>query len=304
MEIEVQDHNSFVEPLIGCGAAFFYAFFSALARVFVERLGSQLNPLISLLFSLVVATLFFHLLNLNKISNIYKMANQHKKDWCYVMLATSVLWTAFFIGPYYIGADIYTICAFATSGLIGALLYYLNNKKNIILMLIICIFYLFAFYFTLLDETINYKHVVGLILAVLSGATLYLYSKYSSRLQNQAGLSTSATLAVRWWLALIIIFMFCYNQLGQFVLISPILYLKMLVPTFLGIIIPAYLLLTSAVKIGPRISSIIISITPFLTVLFATLVRGKQFSSSDIIASTLIAIAVLLFQLPVFIKKK
>jgi drug/metabolite transporter (DMT)-like permease len=89
----------------------------------------------------------------------------------------------------------------------------------------------------------------------------------------------------------------------QFTTIQPTLYLQMLIPTFFGIIIPVYLILSAAVKAGPQISSVIQSITPFITISLSALILKTNFSVLEMEAAVIVTIAVILFQF-IFIKEQ
>ncbi|CAN5235092.1 hypothetical protein BH10PSE19_BH10PSE19_22660 [soil metagenome] len=291
------------ESAIGWSAALGYAAVSAFARVFVEKAGNKLDPYLVLLVSLLIANVFFHTINLHKLRHIYQKVSKHKKDWCYVMLVTGVLWGSFFLGPHYISADDYTIIVFAATGFLAVMIYFYEDKRHPWITLTVALLYIAALYLAVQNETLTYQHLIGFGIALTSGIASYFFLIFSSRLQIKSGLSTSATLAVRWWLAIGVVFLLCFNKLGELSQIAPPQYIPILLPTFLGIIIPVYLAQTAAVKIGAQLAAIIQSVTPFFTVLVAMGLTITHFPLMDIFASILIMLAVVLFQIPFYQKR-
>lgn len=283
---------------VGIGCALGYAIVSATARVFVEKIDNQMDPLLPLFFSITLAMSFFHLVNIKIWPEIYRAACLQKKIWYYVMIATGLLWSSFFLGPHYIGADDYAILVFAISGLIGIVKSSNNKTPEIMYNSFISLLYVVAILLVINHETFTLHHFIGFFFGAVSGISLVLFMKFSSQLEKTTSLSSSATLALRWWLTFFVLLIVCGHKLPIFLHQSYEIYLQMTLAAIFGIIFPVYFAQKAAVNIGPKLAAIFLSSTPFFTVLIATSFHAKHFSTSGVVASLLIMFAILLFQFP------
>jgi hypothetical protein len=227
----------------------------------------SIPPLFSLFITASIASLYFNVINRSQLKKIYTECFYNKKQWLSVMLIVSVMWGTTMIGPGEIGASLFNFIYFAWLGMLGfMLLSFQDWKKNrtkfyfgLCLFLLIVANVLFE-----LQASFSYKSIYGISLALIGGTFSFIYFKQSQSLANKAQLAATQVLAVRFYLAIVVLMSILpKHDLVNYFTISNSFNLVLL--AFVSLIIPLYFSQKALEKITSEQHAIINSLCPIVT---------------------------------------
>jgi hypothetical protein len=247
--------------------SFLYVFAFSVALVLIQKLDISIPPLFSLLVTATIASLYFNLINKNHIKEIYSDCFRNKKQWIVVMFIVLVMWATTMIGPGKIGASLFNFIYFAWLGMLGFILQSFKNwqENRIKFYFGFCVFLLIILnIFFELHVSYSYDSLYGIVTALLGGTASFVYFKQSQILAKNTRLSATQILAVRFYLAIIILAIIVpKHQIHDYLTLSSSASLILL--AFLSLIIPLYFSQKALEKITSEQHAIINSICPIVT---------------------------------------
>lgn len=112
------------------GDGMVYVVLTAISFVFIDDLGDYINPFISLLCMAIIATVWFNLVNLKCLTNIYRLCIKNYKIYLMVTLLISINWLASITAPHYSDPFIYLSVYFMVLAICGFIARYFETKLN------------------------------------------------------------------------------------------------------------------------------------------------------------------------------
>lgn len=247
--------------------SFLYVLVFSIALVLIQKLDVSIPPLFSLLVTATIASLYFNIINKNHIKKIYTDCFENKKQWFMVMIIVLVMWTTTMIGPGKIGASLFNFIYFAWLGMLGFMMLSLKNwqEYRIKFYFGLCLLLLIvANVFFELHSSFSYDALYGIVMALLGGTASFIYFKQSQALAKNANLTATQVLAVRFYLAIIILSLIVpKNQIHDYLTLSNSFSLVLL--AFFSLIIPLYFSQKALEKITSEQHAIINSSCPIVT---------------------------------------
>jgi hypothetical protein len=235
--------------------------------VLIQKLDFTIQPLFSLLVTASIASLYFNLINKNNLKNIYQDCFSNKKSWLEVMVIVLIMWATTMIGPGQIGASLFNFIYFAWLGMLGLLSLSIKHSKHnrINLYFSISIFLLLsANIFFELHQSFSRETIYGTFFAILGGTASFIYFKKSQALAKNASLSATQVLAVRFYLAIVVLmFLLPKHNVASYLTITNVFSLILL--AFFSLIIPLYFSQKALETITPEQHAIINSTCPIVT---------------------------------------
>lgn len=254
--------------------SFLYVFAFSIALILIQKLDFNIPPLFSLLVTVTIATIYFNLINIKYLKKIYLSCLQNKKNWFVVMLIVLLMWASTMIGPGKIGASLFNFIYFAWLGILGLVMTSLKNgKKNKInLYLSLCLLILISCNIAFeLQTDFSSNTLYGIVLALFGGTASFVYFKKSQELSQHALLSATQLLAVRFYLAIIILAIILpKHSIVHYITLTNLINLTVL--ALLSLIIPLYFSQKALEKISPEQHAIINSLCPIVTGILQKLV--------------------------------
>lgn len=267
-----------------------YAIVTAISFVFIDKIDSYINPLISLMFMALGATLWFNLINIKSLMRLYSVCY---KDYNYILLTIviAINWLASIYAPHYSDPFVYLAIYFIVLAICGFIANYLQARyKN---DLISCGFLLLALICIVLfyDIAGNRQLNIGLVLGIIGGLSAYVYAKLSAKICKKNSLSSSQLLAVRFIpLCIILLILIHLNHIEVKLTFLNLIALTLM--TIISLIIPVYFYQQAINKLGAGKSSIIVAFTPIITFILFT-ISEKQVSLINFIISIIVLAALL-----------
>lgn len=281
--------------------SFLYVLIASFSYIFMEYTVTTWSPVLSLIFSIFLATLYFHITNIHHIKATYTQAIKDKWNWLWVNLTVMVMWGAAFHSVFYIGPFGYLFLFYSTAAVFG-FFFQVKNEKTIrfprIISMIIIIF-LIVIYIGFIEKHTNHYYLLGNFLAILSGTMSYAYSKTSFSFSKNTSLSATQILAIRFYALLIFSILLCWIEPFSVNLSLHILW-HMALLAALSFILPLYFFQKAVLKVGPEAQSIFIAFSPAVTYLLKILI-DHQFDLYPFLVSIILGIMLII---PAIIKMK
>lgn len=247
--------------------SFLYVLIFSVALVLIQKLDINIPPLFSLLITVTIASLYFNFINHNHFKKIYSDCFKNKKQWLMVMLIVLVMWATTMIGPGKIGASLFNFIYFAWLGMLGFMMLSLNNwqEYRIKFYFALCLLLLIvANIFFELHSSFSYDELYGIVMALLGGTASFVYFKQSQTLAKNAHLSATQVLAVRFYLAIIILALIVpKHQIHDY--LTPSNSISLILLAFFSLIIPLYFSQKALERITSEQHAIINSSCPIVT---------------------------------------
>lgn len=222
----------------------------------------NVSPLFSLLLAATIVTIFFNLVNLGKLKKIYANCWRQKKECLGIMITILVMWNCAMTAPGLIGASLTNFLVFAWLGTLGFFVSGMNNRINLYVSLFIASLITFVIVTTLLQGYSTHK-LAGIVIALISGTSSYVYFKQSQSLVSKIKLSSTQILAFRFYLTLVVLYILLPQ--GSFSLYFNMKnLLEIIVLAVAGMIIPLYFQQKALEKITSEQNAIIMSLTPVI----------------------------------------
>ncbi|MDX1900555.1 MAG: EamA family transporter [Gammaproteobacteria bacterium] len=247
--------------------SFLYVLVFSIALVLIQKLDVSIPPLFSLIITSTIASLYFNIINKGHLKKIYSHCLENKKQWFSVMFIVLVMWATTMIGPGLIGASLFNFIYFAWLGMLGFMLLSFQNWKEYKIKFYfgLCLFLLIiANVFFELRTSFSYQALYGISMALIGGTASFIYFKQSQSLAKSADLSATQVLAVRFYLAIIILLLIVPKHQIQnyFTVINSV---SLVLLAFFSLIIPLYFSQKALEKITSEQHAIINSACPIVT---------------------------------------
>lgn len=257
--------------------SFLYVLAASMGLVLTEFMDQSIPPSFSLFFASLITIIFFNIINLKKIKQMYIECWQQKNTYLLLMFSVSIIWMCCMYGPELVGASLFNFLFFGCIGILGFsstfLKTYKESKSLLYIVLGILILIASAIYIEL-HILLNVHNLLGIFLPLFGGIVSFIYFKQSQLLMKKTQLSATQILAVRFYFTIIISFATIPGEHFY-----PYLTIKnlseIIVFAFLTMIIQLYFVQKALEKISTEKNSIIISLTPGITGLFQEAVFGN-----------------------------
>ncbi len=245
-----------------------YILLTAFSAVFIHgATNNYLHPALMLFCSTILAIVYFHCINLHQLGFMYRTAWQAKKYWIGSMLAVAVIWLASVYGLNFVAPSVFVLLYFAMNCLLGICFDYYKNKTPYLLlmgaMLIICTIALVGCF--LHFNQITHLTYLGILLSLIGGIAVFVYSKQSYHLATKSNLKATQIVAIRFWLILPltailapephhILNSLSWQNAGIVIIVA-----------LVSLIIPIFFFMKAVIKIGPEKNAILCGLTPAIT---------------------------------------
>lgn len=271
--------------------------FTAVSFTFIDKMGDLINPLFSLFFMALCATIWFNLVNYKNLTSLYKKCTQHKLSYLLVAFTIGINWLCSIFAPNKSDPFVYLAAGFMTIAICG---FVSNPKKSRFHFYIewICAVLLVACMISMhYSYTMHHNKStdIGLVLGIISGISGYYYIVLSNKFSKSANFSSSQILALRFWPLIIIlgIFIFSRHLASSLTWDSVFILLFM---SFLSLIIPVFFLQQAITKFSASKLSVTLCITPVLT-FFIYSISIKKLNIVNLGISLLITLVLILSKL-------
>lgn len=247
--------------------SFLYVLVMSVAIVFIQKLDMSIPPLVSLLVTASIASIYFNLINRHDLKKIYLDCWNNKTQWMLVMLIVLVMWGTSMIGPGVLGASLFNFIYFAWLGMLGfislSLQNWPENRNKVYFGICLLILNSINVFFEL-RSALSYSVICGIVLSLAGGTASFVYFKQSQALAKKAHLSATQVLAVRFYLSILAILIFLpkHHIAHYFTWINLI---NFIVLAFFSLIIPLYFSQKALEKITSEQHAIINSLCPLIT---------------------------------------
>ena len=270
-----------------------YALLTAVSLVLIQGL-KDVPANVSLFICAVTATLFFHIINGKKLRTVYSATYANKVTWLAVSITIFIIWWVTFYSVQLIGASKSVLIFFTSRAIVGYLYKFL--KKDNLWTTIICLLGLaiILVIFYIINRE-SHKWLLGFAITSVGGLTSYLYGKCSHTLGNNAALTATQILAVRFYVLIAVLLWSVSFSALKYAIESH--WLALMIITLFSFILPLYFNQRGIMTAGPEVHAIIAALTPFFTVLLELLVH-QTISISTIVFS----IIIVLFIAPQFLE--
>ena len=267
--------------------------FNAVAPIVIHFWGQGINHDVLIFISAITAVISFHLLNFGQNKASYQRIMQDKGIWggiARVIGTTAFMWVAGFIIPIVFTPFIFVFSYLGWPSFFGAVVMAKNTKKPLyfiqaaLIIITFILFYVIAF-----NSYSGLKSLLGVVITILTGFSLYLYLRSSKGL-NLLGVNSRQILAVRYWLLLLLpLILISYKH--EFNLITPVILLKGIIIGLITLVLPLYFGQLCIVRFGSEKFSLAMGFTPILTFLLQTMTMNAAFVQVAIALLLALAIA-------------
>lgn len=278
--------------------SFLYVLIFSIALVLIQKLDISIPPLFSLLVTVTIASLYFNLINKQHFKKMYSDCFSNKKQWLSVMSIVLIMWATTMIGPGKIGALLFNFIYFAWLGMLGFFLLSFQNweKHRIKFYFALCLLTLIIVNIAFeLQLSFSSEALTGILLALLGGTSSFIYFKQSQALAKKADLSATQVLAVRFYLAIIVLLLIVpKHHISEYLTPSNIFNLLLLAS--FSLIIPLYFSQKALEKITSEQHAIINSLCPIVTGILQQIIF-HDLKSQQILIYLLYSLAIFCFYL-------
>lgn len=249
-----------------------YSFFTALSFVFIDKLDDKINPYVSLLYMLIVALVFFNLVQYRNLLNVYRQTFKNMSTYIPMSLFISANWMCSIFAPNIIDPFFYLAIYFMTSATCACLFSVKKSSMDFIINIIIVIifaltmFYACRYYSSIANKNIRYR----LLLGIGGGVTSYGYSYFSNSFANSCKFYPTQVLAVRSWCLTIILLIIILSKHISCHLNFTNISIEV-VMSALTLIIPIYFSQSALKKLGVTNYSMLVAFTPAITFVVYTI---------------------------------
>ena len=243
-----------------------------------------------LLYCVILAMLFFNIINFFNIVEMHRKCWHCKKEWFLVSVIILVVWVSSFYGAGISGGFSFNIIVFSLTGCLGFAFHKEVDREKILLASVIAFLILIFALWKLYICGFEIIQVLGLITSFVAGVSIYLYVKYSFALSEKAGLSATQILATRYYIMIIfLLFIIPKNSVDITLKAADLyLYLSILAISVVSFIIPLFLVQKGIIKSGVDMHVMIMAFIPFFTSIIEVLF-GDNFDTTEIVFSVILA---------------
>ena len=243
--------------------------FNAIAPIIIYFWGQNINHDILIFISAITAVISFHLLNLGQNKNTYRRVLSDSSIWgglAKVIVTTTFMWIAGFIIPIVFTPFIFVFSYLGWPSFFGAIVMAKTTKNPLYIIQALMIATTFVlFYFLTFSGYPLAKTIIGILITMLTGLSLYFYLRASKGL-NFKGINSRQILALRYWLLLLMpLALISYRH--EFNLITLDILGKGVVIGLITLVLPLYFGQLCIEKFGSEKFSLAMGFTPILTFL-------------------------------------
>lgn len=237
--------------ILGYISAFLYVIITTLSTLFIESNLVTVGDTLSMLFlAMLLTSLFFNLAGIKILKKAYKNVLSDLKGYFVFCLFISIIWVCSIYGVQHSNALIFNINFFLAAVAIAYFVQYKKNKSKteLVLFIISCAVLALSF-------INNYTLWIGILIALLGGASAYIYKRASFIYAKNHSASALEILMTRF--IPIIIFLSFRVDMHSVLNIYANYKSTVLFFAFISFIIPTYLSQYSTNHIGAEQNSII-----------------------------------------------
>ena len=243
--------------------------FNAIAPIIIYFWGQNINHDILIFISAITAVISFHLLNLGQNKNTYRRILIDGSIWIgliKVLVTTTFMWIAGFIIPIVFTPFIFVFSYLGWPSFFGAIVMAKTTKNPLYFFQALMVAATFVLFYSVTFSSYSLtKTIIGVLITMLTGLSLYFYLRASKGL-NFKGVNSRQILALRYWLLLLMpLALISYRH--EFNLITPIILGKGVVIGMITLVLPLYFGQLCIEKFGSEKFSLAMGFTPMLTFL-------------------------------------
>lgn len=277
-----------------------FLLFNAVAPIIIHFWGNDINSDILIFISAITAIVCFHLLNIGRNIETYRMVVKNKAIWTNLSKAigtTTFMWGVGFIIPIVFSPFIFVFSYLGLPSLFGAIVMARNTKNSIYYIQATMIAITFVmFYYMTFSSYSSVKMISGIIVTLLTGLSLYLYLRISKSLNFQ-GINSRQILALRYWLLLLLpLLLISYRH--EFNLITLPIIGKCILIGIITLVLPLYFGQLCIEKFGSENSSLTMGFIPIITFFLQLLIM-----KTDIMQVIIAMFLALSIALPILVSK-
>lgn len=275
-----------------------YIILTSISANFIYNLGIKIPDSLMISLSSFYALLFFHLLNYNKIFNIYQRLLNHKIIYIKLLIAFLGMWGFSFILPIYFSPSLTIFFAMSWPALLSILSLYYQTRLHKYIFFSLILLMLIIFFYIVLYKQYNLTSYILLVLGMtILGISMYAYSKISFKL-SKLGFSSSEILAVRFWLLFLIPLIITCKTGSIKLITNPYILISNLILSIISLIIPVFCNQKSIINIGVNKHSLLVGFTPIVTTIieFISIRNLHALSNLTLIFSALFASVLIIMQ--------
>ena len=286
----------------------FYPIVTALSIIFRHTLNVSVTPMFSLLMSAVIATIFFHLININNIQFMYQRIRKNLALFVKVNVLIGIIWVAAFSALKFINPISYCIVWFSVPAICAFIAIYRQEKQLSSLFLGVGLLVVLAVFLS--EQLVQHpglNDLLGLSIVTIGGITFYAYQKKSYLYSQCMGGAPTIVLATRSFgligISLIILLIFTSSgtpimsaNWGEQLIVIFILVVGL---TFL---LPVYLNQKGIEGLGPNKHSTLVVLCPIFTFIIVAAFLKHLPHGVNVFSGVLIIIITLLLLVPHAIK--
>lgn len=246
--------------LIKYSYSLMYVIFCALGAVLMDNLVNEITPIVTLLYVTAIAIFYFHIINLSKMITVYKnLLMTHKVVLLKINILVAVIWVCTYCGNYYSSATMLNYLFFITLGIASRFKTISAIKENNVRFFLGLVLIVFPFY-------LYPSQAVGEMLSILGGFAAVFYNITTYNMAKKTEITASQTLAVRFWLLLIILLLYTVGNIGIEALTFSVI-IKIFTLALLSFVLQIWLSQKGLFSIGVRSHGVLISMTPLVTLI-------------------------------------
>lgn len=264
---------------------------TALSTTMIHGVSTVFGPFFSLFCTTLLGIIYFNVVNISKLREIYCACFQEKYLWILISLCVSGNWITTFYALSQINPFVFLFTYFSSSAIVGAFFQYLKTKQHASMMIAILLLLMLFIFFEFHHVGYSFSLVAGISSAIASAFFGYGYRRTSVTFSQKTKLSATGVLAVRFYLLLLIAFILSLMQ-KQFGVINLHVGVQFIVLSVVTFLIPLYCMQRSVLLIGAEYFSILTSLCPAITAILM-LYHGQVHTVFYIFSLTLFIISLM-----------
>jgi hypothetical protein len=252
-----------------------YVLSTSTALIFIEHLTKSIPTILVLWLSAVVATIIMHLICIKRLRYIYHCLIMDKKSFLLFVTTVFFIISSSYYSSHTVGSTLYLLSYFAISGLISLVI-----SRQFRSLSIVNVFgsgcYIIAILWTLYKIAILTDGVYAIILTTIGAISGVVYAKYIQTYAVSFSLSALESLAVRYWLVIILIPILMPESLFSCLATYKLIYTPKIVLVSLSTLILPLYFNQKALKYMHYTKVLIINaLTPFVSLIFSIIFMNK-----------------------------
>lgn len=249
-----------------------YILFTAYSTVFINVDLADISVNLITFSIFFTCWVFFMLLNRKRVAAIFQIAKQEPKAFLIINMTTLLCWLGMFWCLKMISASVQTLLSMSIIPFASVLMSEKWKSINFTTIFSVVAVTILAFGIVYLNPTMepfDFNHqLFGVVLALLCGVSSAVYITSSSDLQKRCNLTASDIVCLRLPVMLVATFLMSLSSFDNlYILVSTQQLFNMLFLSFMGVIIPIFMIQASITKIGGVRTSVLIPLVPITAML-------------------------------------